>query len=156
MRTVYHPLQTCEGANHYDSDRESIPKSAKPNLLVDSSGSSSKRFTGLTICIELRDHDICRMRNDRAQDSCDVSTREGNGSLGSFSVVGFTAGKVAVNHFNGGFKRGKLQTLIERKPCVVPGSPHLHHCVWNLPAPQRVQALVKTEMVSDCSFSQAC
>ena len=106
---VDHPLQTSERSNHEDPNREPIPESSEPNVFVDTARCASKAFAGLAIGVELRNHDICRVRDDGTQDTSNVTTCEGHGRLCAVSVVGFLAWKMIIDLFHDCFKRGELQ-----------------------------------------------
>lgn len=123
---INHPLQTGQCTNHHDTHGETVPKSTKPNFLVDAAHDSSKCFAGLSIGIELADHDIGGVGDNGAENTSEITTCEGNTGLGSLAVVALLSRKAVVNLFDDGLKGRKL-----------------HHCIWNLTSPQRIQSLVK-------------
>lgn len=123
---VDHPLETGQGTNHDDTDRQTVPEARESNVLVDPAHGRAKCLALRAICIELADHDVGRVGDDSAEDTCQVTADKRHARLGSLAVVGLLPGEAGVHHLDNGLEGGKL-----------------HHGVGNLSAPERVQALVE-------------
>ena len=119
-----------QGNLHNIPNRQTVPETREPDVLVDTAHSSAEAFTSLAVGIELADHDIGRMGDDGAEDTGDVATRKRNAGLCGGRVVRLLAGKTVVDHLDDGFERGEL-----------------HHGIRDLTAPQRVYAFVETVRV---------
>lgn len=130
-RVVYEPLQACQSSDHDDPDWEAVPQAGKPDLAVDTAQGPSERLPGLTLGVQLADHDICGMGDDRAKNTGQVTTSESDKGLSALAVISLLARKITINGRDDGFKGGEF-----------------HHGVWNLPAPESVQTLVQTGHVS--------
>ena len=133
---VDHPLEPSEGTDHDDTDWKTIPETTKANVLVDAVHGSTDSFSGLTIGIELADHDIGRVRDDGAEDTGDVTSAERDGGLSALTVVALLARKTVIDHLDDGLEGCEL-----------------HHGVWDLTTPERVQTLVQTR---NCQKSTQC
>ena len=108
-------------------DRETRPQTTKANVLVDSRRGSTESLARSTVGVKFGNHDVGRMRDDSAENTSEVTTREGNTSLSSLGVVGLLAWKTVVDHFDDGLEGGEL-----------------HHGVWDLTTPEWGDALVET------------
>lgn len=113
--------------HHYSPERQTSPEAGEANVLVDPADSSTRALAWLALGVELRDHHVGWVRNDGAEDTSDVTSREGNTSLSSLGIVGLLAREAVVHHLNDGLEGSKL-----------------HHGVWDLTAPERVDALVES------------
>ncbi|KAI6875667.1 hypothetical protein KC323_g123 [Hortaea werneckii] len=91
---------------------------------------SSKTLAGFTIGVQLTDHNVGRMRDDGAENTCKISTSESNTGLSALGIVGLLAGQASIHHLHNRFERGKL-----------------HHCVGNLSSPQWVQPFVEPGVI---------
>ncbi len=107
-------------------DRQTAPETSETNVLVDAAHSSAESLAGLSVGIELADHNIGRVRDDGAENTGDITTSESYTGLRTLGVIGFLAWKTVVYHFDDGFERCEL-----------------HHGVRDLSTPQRVDALVQ-------------
>jgi hypothetical protein len=63
------PLRTRQDTQHRNSNRQSVPKSCKPNPAIDARNSLSCALTSLTLRVELRNHNVGRVRDDGAADT---------------------------------------------------------------------------------------
>ena len=108
-------------------NRQTVPETSETDILVDPRSSTAERLAGLTVGIELADHDIGRMRHDCAENTSHVTTNESHTSLSTLGVVVLLAWEVVVDSFDDGFERGEL-----------------HHGIRNLATPERCNAFVET------------
>lgn len=112
--------------HQYSPERQASPETREADVFVDPADSRARALAWLALRVELRDHHVGWVRNDGTEDTSDVTSREGNTSLSSLRVVGLLTGKAVVHHFDDGLKGSKF-----------------HHGVWDLTAPERIDALVK-------------
>lgn len=126
-RVIEEPLETSESTNHNNTDRETIPETTETNLAVDTANSSTDRLTRLLLSVNLRNHNISGVRNNSAENTSNVTTKEGNTSLSKKRVLLLGERKGLVDLFNSLFESSKL-----------------NHGVRNLTSPERRKTLVKT------------
>lgn len=124
---IDHPLQTGKCSDHDNSDRKTVPETTKANVLVNTTQGTAKGFTRLAVGVQFADHDICWVRDDCTEDTGEITTSERNGSLSTLAVIVLGAWKTMVYCLHDCFERGEL-----------------HHRVWNLTTPQRIETLVET------------
>ena len=115
----------------YIPDRKTVPKTRKSNILINPAHSRANGFARLPVGVELADHDIGRVRDDSAEDTGDVTTREGDAGLGALGVVLFRAWERGVDHFDDGLEGSEL-----------------HHGVGDLTAPERIDTFVEAVIIS--------
>ena len=123
---IHHPLQASQSTNHDNPDGETVPETHKSDIGVDAAHGGAESFTGQAIGVELADHHVGRVRDDGAEDTGKVATRECDASLSAFTVVGLRAGEVVVDHFDNSLEGGEL-----------------HHGVWDLAGPEGVETFVE-------------
>lgn len=66
--------------------------------------------------------------NTHREEPTGVSSSKRNSSLGASAILGFGFRHVAVDHLDNGLERSEL-----------------HHCIWDLTAPERVQAFIEAD-----------
>lgn len=113
---------TSRKREHHSPNRQTTPESTESNLLVDPSHGRTTRLSGLLVGIQLADHDICRVRNDCAEDTSQVTTCESNSGLRGFGILVFGLGEGLVDHFDNSLERGEFlqQSVWSIQPPCVP------------------------------------
>ncbi len=146
---VYQPLERGESTNHHDTDWETIPEPPEADVAVDSRHGfaaalascflrqrhadscfcrNSRQFNVLTlpISIQLADHDICRMADDRTSNTRDVASEERHTSLLQRIVALLRLSQRAIDAIDRSLKCSELD-----------------HRIRDLPSPERIQALIQ-------------
>lgn len=75
------PLEGRQRSNHNDPRRQSIPKTREANVAINPAQRLAHRLARLSIRIQLRHHNVGRMRHGRTPNTCNVSPQEGNARL---------------------------------------------------------------------------
>lgn len=80
-------VATHQCTDHHNTDGQSIPQTAESDVTVDAAHGGTKSFASLTVCIELADHHVGRVRDHSTENTGQVTTSKRNGSLRAFVVV---------------------------------------------------------------------
>src|SRR3954469_335476 len=88
-RVINEPLKRGQGSDHQDPDRQPIPETRETNTPVDARHRPARALAGFPLRVQLRDHDVGRVRDDGARDARDVPAEEGDTSLLEWVVGGF-------------------------------------------------------------------
>lgn len=123
---VDEPLERGEGSDHDDSGRKPIPETGEADVAVDSAHGFRGGLAGLAVRVELADHDVCRVRDDRTRDARDVPAQEAHAGLLQLVVALLRPAQLLVDVVDGLFEGGEFT-----------------HGVGDLAAPQRRDALVE-------------
>ena len=124
---INQPLECCQSSNHYNSDRQTIPKTSKSNISINPRHSLSSSLSSFSITVKFRDHNICWVRDNSTTNTSDITTKERNPSLLETRIRGLRLPQVSVDFIDGGFEGCEF-----------------HHCVRNLSTPERIESLVKS------------
>jgi hypothetical protein len=124
---VNQPLKCRQRTNHQNPNRQSIPQSRKPNIAINPAHRLPRTFSRFPIRIELRDHDICRVRDHSASNTRNVTAEEGHTGLLQPIVGGFRLTERGVD-------------LVD---CCLEGG-ELAHGVRDLAAPERIQSFIQS------------
>jgi hypothetical protein len=132
LKTVINqPLKRRQCPNHQNPNRQPIPQPRKPNIAINPSHRLACSLSRLSVRIEFGNHDVCRVRDDCAGDTGDVTAEEGDAGLLEPVVGGF----------------GLPEHLVDFVYCGLEGG-EFAHCVGDLTAPERVEAFVQATMIS--------
>jgi len=80
-RIVDEPLKGCQGPNHDDSHRETVPEACEANVTIDSAHRLSGGFASLTFRVQFADHDIRRMADYGACNTGNIAPQEADARL---------------------------------------------------------------------------
>lgn len=92
----------------HSPNRQTVPQARESDVLIDPSHGGAGAFARFAVGVEFGDHDIGGVGDNGAEDTGEVTGREGHARLGAFGVVGFLAGEAGVHHFDDGFEGGKF------------------------------------------------
>lgn len=123
------PLESGQSTDHDDSCAQTSPKSLETNVSINLLNGISDSTISLDI-VQLRNNGICRVGDNGAEDSCQITRGEGNRELSSSGVLvlGLLVKDSLVDLFHNLFEGHEL-----------------HNCVGHLTAPKRDNTLVETK-----------
>lgn len=92
----------------HSPNRQTVPQARESDVLIDPSHGGAGAFARFAVGVEFGDHDIGGVGDNGAEDTGEVTGREGHARLGAFGVVGFLAGEAGVHHFDDSFEGGEF------------------------------------------------
>jgi len=126
-RVVDPPLETSQSTDHDDSGTHTSPETIETDITVDLLDVIHSATTSLDT-VELRDHSISGLRDQGAENTCNVTRSESDGELSGLGVFILGSGEDScVEH---------LYSLFE--------SDELHDSVGDLSGPEGSETLVET------------
>ncbi len=97
---------------HYYPHGEAVPESPEANVLVYSAHHRTKGFARLSNGVEFRDHHVCWMADNGAQNAGNVTTSKRDGSLGALAVIGLRTGQAMIYHFDDSLERCESVVIV--------------------------------------------